>query len=222
MALYINDGWDVAHHHMHEAFTHLGEACAYNKNACAKYMHFEKKFHWADLLGTSADVRVHFVAENKLSIKATLLFQAGMEAWISWAYTKSKLSTIKKPGGFKCKWEVAFDHLGSQYDFGDYGNFYTHVRNPIVHPSNESDVEKVANVWCKPVYDGLKSGWSAMSALGAIVGFKPDDNSWEKMCDLNNVPKVMGEDDVLDLQSMERTMKNKHVQGAREALNEEE
>jgi hypothetical protein len=42
VAIIINDGWDVTHHHIHEAFLHLGQACSYNKHATQKYRNYEQ------------------------------------------------------------------------------------------------------------------------------------------------------------------------------------
>lgn len=221
MAIIINDGWDVAHHHIHEAFLHLGQAYSYNKHATQKYRRYEKDYHWAEYLGFSAEVRQLFIAENKLSIKATILFQAGIEAWISWAYTKPKLSAISTPRNFVIKWETAFSHLDSDYDFSTYADFYRQIRNPIVHPSNQSDVERVASVWCKPVHEGLKAGWTAMSVLSAELGYPFDENSWDRMFNINVTPESINNNEVSDLQALEREMLKKHLSGARGELGKE-
>jgi hypothetical protein len=215
MALSINSGWDVAHHHIHEAFIHLGQAYEFNKRISQKYCEYENKIHWAKLLGSSVEVRQSFIAENKLSIKSTILFQAGIEAWISWSYTKPELAQTQIPRFFVPKWETAFTQLGINYDFSVYAKFYKEFRNPVVHPSQQSDVEKVANICCKPVYDGLKAGWLAMSELSAALGQPFENNSWEIMCNLNGVPESIVEGEIIDLQSLERDMLSRHLSGAR-------
>lgn len=214
MAIFIHDGWDVSHHHIHEGFIHIGQAYAYNNNVTQKYSDYEDELHWAECLGASAEVRQYFITENKLCIKAVILFQAGMEAWISWAYSKPQLSAISVPRNFVSKWETAFNHFGNRYDFTDYAEFYRKVRNPIVHPSQQSDVEKVANVWCKPVHEGIKAGWSAMSTLSSELGHPFDSNSWETICNINGAPPSIGNNVITDLQALEREMCKKHIAGA--------
>jgi hypothetical protein len=218
VAIYISNGWDVAHHHIGEGFIHLGQAYAHNRYATQKYLNYEKNLRWTDCFGASMEVRQYFIAENKQSIKATILFQAGMEAWISWAYTKPQLSAVKVPKPFVSKWTKAFKQLGSEYDFSEYKKFYRKVRNPIVHPSKQSDIEKVASVWCKPVYEGLKAGWSAMSLLSAELGMPFDSNSWDTMCNITDTPKSIDYSEVSDLQLLEREMNKRHLKGARDAL----
>ena len=222
MALIIHDGWDVAHHHNHEGFIHLGQAYAYNKYATQKYLNYEDDLHWAECLGSSAEIRQHFIAENKLCIKAVVLFQAGVEAWISWAYTKPALSSVSMPRHFVPKWEAAFNHFGNSHDFSEYAEFYRDVRNPIVHPSKQSDVEKVASVWCKPVHEGLRAGWSAMSELSTELGQPFDGNSWDTMCSINGTPISLEHSEISDLQVLERAMSLRHLSGARGELNDKQ
>ena len=170
MAIMIHDGWGVAHHHIHEALSHLGQACEFNKIATQKYCDYERHYNWQEYLSASAKVALTFNEENKQCIKATILFQAGMEDWISWAYTESKLLSIKPPKTFSEKWEKAFNCFGSNFDFEPYKKFYEDYRNPIVHPSSKVDVEVVASIWCKPVHLGLKAGWDSMSSLSTELG----------------------------------------------------
>ncbi|MHC4321424.1 MAG: hypothetical protein ACYST3_04030 [Planctomycetota bacterium] len=220
MALSINSGWDVAHHHIHEAFIHIGQAYEFNCRMVKKYQDYKQEFHWAKLLGASSEVRQYFIAENKLSIKATILFQAGIEAWISWSYTKPELSSSRAPRHFVPKWEFAFKAQGLDYGFSDYAVFYREIRNPTVHPSQQSDIEKVSNIWCKPVYEGMKTGWLAMSELSSSLGQPFDSNSWEIMCNANNAPNIICESKVTDLQALEGAMLSRHLSGARGELDE--
>lgn len=222
VALSINSGWDVAHHHIHEAFIHIGQAYEFNCHMVRKYQKYKDKLHWTELLGASSEVRQYFIAENKLSIKATILFQAGIEAWISWSYTKPELSGSRVPRHFVPKWEAAFASLGIDYDFSDYAEFYREIRNPAVHPSQQSDIEKVANIWCKPVYDGIRAGWSAMSELSSALGQPFDSNSWDIMCNANNTPNTINDSEITDLQTLECAMLSRHLSGARGELNDGE
>jgi hypothetical protein len=218
VAFNINSGWDVAHHHIHEAFIHLGEAYAHNRYATEKWGDFDSNFHWADLLSASGEVRQHITAESKLCIKAVVLFQAGMEAWISWAYSENALKGLGKPRSFIPKWETAFKHLNHSYDFSDYSYFYKKIRNPVVHPSSQKDVESVSKIWFKPVYQGMLSGWEAMAALSHNLGRTFENDSWEVMCRVNNAPKVIIEQEVTDLQLLEQGMSQKHLLGFRGEL----
>ena len=213
----ISDGWDVAHHHIHEAFGHLGQAYRHNTYATQKYRDFEKTLSPTGYLKASMEVRHYFNLENKESIKAVILFQAGMEAWISWAYTEDQLA-IKPPYNVVDKWESAFTHVNKVYDFSGYATFYKETRIPIVHPSTQDDVKNVANVWCQPVHEGLKAGWSAMTALAAKIGQPVDGNSWDIMCDVNNAPKSINNNDVSDLQEIARKMNKWHLSEARRKL----
>jgi len=222
VALSINNGWDVSHHHMHEAFIHIGQAYEFNRHMTNKYCDYENKLHWAEFLGTSVEVRQSFIAENKLSIKAIILFQAGMEAWISWAYTEPNLAGENIPRNFVQKWEVAFHTLNVNHDFNEYAEFYREVRNPTVHPSKQSDIEKVANIWFEPVYEGLRSGWQAMSELSAALGKPFDRNSWEIICNANNAPNQIPDLIVSNLQELEGLMLQKHLAGARGELQDAE
>lgn len=221
MAFNINSGWDVAHHHIHEAFIHLGEAYKYNKQATEKWGNFDSNFHWADLLVASGEVRQHFIVENKLCIKAVVLFQAGMEAWISWAYSEAPLNGLDKPRNFISKWDAAFKHFDHSYDFSKYSSFYKKIRNPVVHPSTKKDVELVSEIWFKPVYEGMQSGWAAMADLSSNLGQAFDSNSWEIMCKANFAPKLINDHEISDLQLLERAMRHKHLLGFRGELTTE-
>ena len=222
MAIDITDGWDVAHHHIHEGLTHLGQAYRYNKQMTQKYLNYKDELSWVECFGASSEVRQCFVVESKESIKATILFQAGIEAWISWAYTKSQLSAVSIPNNFVSKWETAFNSLGKDYDFSEYATFYREVRNPIVHPSKQSDIEKVASVWCKPVHEGLKAGWSAMDALSEAFREPFDSDSWTQMCRINKTPESINNSEVSDLKLLERLMNKKKLFGARDALEKDD
>ncbi len=220
MAFMINNGWDVAHHHIHEGFKHLGEAYSYNKHATDKFQKYEDDLHWAKCLAASGEVSQYYMHENKLSIKAVILFQAGLEAWISWAYTDPKLSGVTRPNKFVPKWETALKHLDIQHDFSIYSHFYRNVRNPVVHPSNSSDIETVSNIWFLPTYEGFQAGWLAMSKVSAGLDRPFDNDSWENMCNINGAPNFIDRNTILFLKELERKITQKHLSGARKVTGE--
>jgi hypothetical protein len=217
MAIIISNGWDVAHHHIHEAFGHMGEACKTNLHATSEYRKIENSINWSSCLAASGTMRSYFVNENKLAIKAIILFQAGMEAWISWAYTQGGLAGQTIPNNFVKKWEDAFTALGSSFDFSSYADFYRNYRNPSVHPSTQGDVEKVAAICSKPVHEGIKSGWQAMAELSHLLSVPFDSDSWETMCKINGVPSAEEISLLGDLCQFERILSKKHIDGARKA-----
>lgn len=214
MGTIISDGFSVAHHHMHEAFIHLGEAYTVNTQASKEYLQIESNLTWHQCLTIAPQIRDQFTKENKKAIKAIVLFQAGMEAWISWAYTRPPLDSVRKPKSFKDKWEEAFDNCNIQHDFSVYGNFYKNYRNPVVHPSNPVDIESIDQIWVKPVYQGIQAGWKAMEALSPAIGFSFDSNSWETMCKINNVPNVFSTSDTLDLVKISLDLYKRAKEGA--------
>lgn len=217
MAIYISNGWDVAHHHIHEAFGHMGESCKVNLYAPNEYRKIENSIDWPSCLNASGTIRSYFVNENKMAIKAIILFQAGMEAWISWAYTQGGLAGITIPNNFVKKWEDAFTTLGSSFDFSNYALFYRNYRNPVVHPSSQDDVEKVSAIWSKPVYKGIMCGWESMAELSPLLSVPFDSDSWETMCKVNGVPNAEEISSLGDLIQFEKDLLKKHLDGANKA-----
>ena len=212
MAFIITNGWDVAHHHIHEGFKHLGNSITANLSVTKTFEEVKNNSSWNNCLNLSGQVRAAFTLENKEAIKATALFQAGMEAWISWAYTKPELSGITKPGYFKPKWINAFTELGITNDFTDYGNFYSSQRNAIIHPGTQADIETVAKINSQDTFEGLKHGWIAMGAMSSGLGQPFDSNSFEIMCNANGVQltEVANLGDLLDF---EKQLLKKHREG---------
>ncbi|MCH6233392.1 hypothetical protein [Cognataquiflexum rubidum] len=186
MAFFVTDGWSVAHHHIHEAFIHLGNACRINLDAMNYYKSISEDTHPVNFLSISSELSGAYSIENKECIKATILFQAGMEAWISWAYTKHQLNIVKSRY-FKQKWTDAYNHLAITYDFNPYSTFYDNFRNPIVHPSTNGDIDQIANIKSEDVYKGFQAGWDAMAKLSNGLGTPFELNSWDIMCNANGV-----------------------------------
>lgn len=153
-----------------------------------------------------------FILENKEAIKAIALFQAGMEAWISWAYTKAELSGITKPRNFKDKWIDAFAELRISHDFTDYGNFYSIQRNAIIHPGTQADIETVGKINSQITFSGLKRGWEAMAAMSAGFGQSFDVNSFDTMCNANGV-QLTEIGNLGDLLDFEKQLLQKHRAG---------
>jgi len=218
MAFSISNGWDVAHHHVHEGIKHIGNACSINLTASSKYSDWESALEWPSLLAASMDVRQYSVEEHKQCLKAVVLFQAGMEAWISWAYSRPQLSGKSLPRNFVDKWTEALDHFSTTHDFSGYADFYRQVRNPIVHPTSEADVLSIAAIWSDVVHKGLKQGWGAMEALSSNLAQPFDRNSWSTMCGIHHVPPSLDSDALINLHELERSMRAKHLSGARGEL----
>lgn len=80
MAFVISNGWDVAHHHIHESFEHIGKSIVANLGISNTFTEVRDNASWAKCLGLSTQVRAAFIAENKEAIKATVLFQAGRKS----------------------------------------------------------------------------------------------------------------------------------------------
>ena len=216
MAIFIKNGWDVSHHHTHEAFKHLGYSCRINIEVNAFYEQQKDSLPWQKSLTVANKIRMNFIRENQEAIKAIILFQAGMEAWISWAYTTESLSHLSKPRYFTDKWEEAFKYLNIEYDFSNYADFYRNARNPIVHPSKEADIAAVANISASATLQGFKDGWSANESLSKGIGREFDKNSWDLISEINNVPKV-APDELVDLQVLEKKLREKLLQGMKQA-----
>ena len=210
MAFFINNGWDVSHHHTHEAFIHLGKACNINLNAIKYIESIPDDTPIPYFLKSSNIILGEYNNESKQCIKATILFQAGMEAWISWAYTQEQLN-IKKPRNFKDKWTKAFSHLNIDFDFSPYSDFYDNLRNPIIHPTTEQDIEKIAKIKSENVYRGFQAGWSATETLSAALGLPFDENSWEIMCEINGVVLPDKIKDLGELQTLYRELRKKSI-----------
>ena len=214
MTLVISDGWDVANHHIHEAFRLIGEACMINLHTTSKYEQIVESIDWISCQSLASSIRYQSIIENKLAIISIILFQAGMEAWISWAYTRNELSSCSKPRKFVHKWEMAFSELGSSFDFSNYARFYRDYRNPVVHPSNANDVLTVSQIYSKPVIVGISYGWEAISELSTELGMAFDPNSWDTICRINGVPQKDEVKKLGDLQKFERELLKKHLDGA--------
>ena len=208
MAFFINNGWDISHHHTHEAFMHLGEACVINLEAMSYYKAISKDVPTLHFLSISNRILGAYNMESKQCIKATVLFQAGMEAWISWAYTQDQLK-IKKLGSFKEKWTKAFEYFKVDFDFSTYGDFYDNLRNPIIHPSTEKDIEKISKIQSKNVYKGFKAGWAATEALSTAMGRPFDKHSWDTICEGNGVVSSDKVEDLGELQTIFKDLRQK-------------
>jgi len=183
MAFYLSNGWSLAQKLGSEAFVHLGNACKINLAAKGYINSIPPETNIVEVY-TTLDLR--YISENIECIKGTILFQAAMESWISWAYTESKMK-IYKPRNFNEKWEKAFIHLNVTHDFKEYLHFYNDCRNPIVHSSKPDDLDKVAKIKSADLYAGFKASWQAKQALSLALDMPFDPNSWEIMCSNKDV-----------------------------------
>lgn len=210
MAFYITNGWDVAHHHINEGFKHLANSINANLSVSKTFKEVKNKSTWNKCLNLSEQIRAAFILENKEAIKATILFQAGMEAWINFAYTKQELKN--PPDSFNDKWRDAFFKLNINYNFEKYAQFYTSQRNAIIHPSTQKKINTIAKINSIDTFEGIKHGWEAMKAIGQGLNQPFNSNSFDIICNTNGV-KLTEIENLGNLILFEKELLVKHQEG---------
>lgn len=201
----ITNGWDVSHLVMHSAFDELSVAERFTKEITINIDECDsiKSFFIAGRIECNhSNARRHLV-------KATALFQAGMEALIN--HWISKYPELKFKGSFVETWKNAFAVKKVSDSFDCYASFYKDIRIAIIHPENADRIKKINNLTFWEVYSGIKCGWDATKILADAIGEKHDDNSWEIMCNLHGLSPNCIESDFPNLKVMSSKLYKKHL-----------
>lgn len=196
----ITDGWRVAHLVMHTAFDELREASVIAKGPFPESTNFKP----AECLALGAKVEMQHSELRKHLIKATVLFQAGMEAMINhWC---SKYSGLSNSTVFAKKWEESFQAKNITKSFDGYSEFYRKTRNAVTHPDREERIEKINNIQFLEVFYGIKEGWESFKVLSNALGEQHDQDSWGTMCQIHNISPDCSEEDFPNMVSLKRSL----------------
>jgi len=214
---FINNTWDIAHEHWHNAFMLLSEVykleCLYENNQAwiPKYGSTE----WWNSQHLKKLSENHILSKNlfRKYSGSILFFQAMMESLINDAYenilnphstkfNEEILQTLHnkteyKNLSFESKWENFLKKLNiDSSDFKKYKiNIYKPYRNLIAHPElqkRDSNISDLNNLTFEILYNGFFAGWKAYKDLYEALGLPhleyKDKTSWEIMCETYNIP----------------------------------
>jgi len=206
----IRDGFDVACLHMHSAFDELGIAHRLITDAASVR---SRDFGWEECLSIGGRLGMVCRQVRTPLSKATILFQAGMEALLT--HLESKDTRSINNGKFVPSWAGSLKNVGSTFDFEPYARFYRGLRNALAHPNTPERLRTIDRIGFPEVHAGIKAGWGAYSSLCDGIGMPHTPQSWNTMCKAHGVPCSIGTQTYPDLYLLRDTFLQKHLQGAR-------
>ena len=208
----ISNGWDVSNLVMHSAFDELQQA-----NEITKVNIKVNEIEPQECFFIGGEIRQRRSASRKHLVKATALFQVGMESLIN--YWLSKYPEIQGGGNFVKKWEKAFEAKGMIANFDDYASFYRSVRIAVIHPENQDRIDIINNINFMQVYQGIKHGWEASERLANELGEPYDNNSWKTMCNIHGVPFQPLESEYQNLEVLSKELYSRHLSELNKDIN---
>ena len=201
----ITDGWSVAHLVMHSAFQELRQA-----SELAQVYIKVAETDPIQCFFVGGEVEQRRSASREHLVKATALFQAGMESLIN--HWQSKYPEIQGGNNFVSKWECSFTSKGVEANFDDYASFYREVRNAVIHPDTQIKIDTINNIEFLSIYQGIKYGWDASRRLASELGEPYDNNSWGTMCNIHGIPVNPEGRDYPNLTSLRAELYKRHLE----------
>jgi hypothetical protein len=212
----------------HPAFDHLAFAIDVYDQARQTNLLDPTSHSWPECLSLGAMLEMLRRDELKHCVQAVILFQAMMEKV---PYFVPGIGSGIKPTNnerFACSWKDLLSQIkdptarataNAAFDAYDT-NFYKAFRNPIIHGKKAEDIKKVNEIRAPGVYDGMRQGWRAYDYL-LTEAFAPEQThepSWATMCNAHGISNSLNLSNYPDLDDMQAQFNQKHLNGARAAM----